>query len=222
MEKKMLSERHAMIIFEGMIKLKQGIVVFLNGTSSSGKTSISTELLKQNKISFKHLSIDDFLLRLLRDYFDFINTECSSTESADREEVQVSNDIIINPLVSLFFSTIKFMSAKGINIVVDTVNDNDERLNACLELLIDHPVLFVGVTCSKEELTRREDLRGDRQSGLAISQYDQVYCFDEYDIELNTEALRPDECANLILDFIRSNREYSAFKKINKKSVGVS
>lgn len=202
--------------------MKQGIIVFLNGTSSSGKTSISTELLNQNEISFHHLSIDDFFLRLFKDYIDFINTSCSSIESGNREIVQVSANIIIDPLASVFYSTIKFMSAKGMNVIVDTVNDNDERFNACLGLLIDHPVLFVGVACSKEELIRREELRGDREIGLAISQYDQVYCFNEYDIELNTETLRPDECANLILDYIRSNRELSAFKKLNKRSVGVS
>nr|WP_283936277.1 hypothetical protein [Paenibacillus odorifer] len=43
-----------------MIKLKQGILVYLNGTSSSGKTSISTELINQKEIPFYHLSIDDF------------------------------------------------------------------------------------------------------------------------------------------------------------------
>ncbi|MGO4543033.1 phosphotransferase-like protein [Paenibacillus sp. 2TAB19] len=78
---------------------------------------------------------------------------------------------------------------KRINVVVDTVNDSDERFNTCLSSLIDHPVLFVGVTCSKDELIRREGLRGDRERGLAISQYDKVYCSNEYDIELNTETL---------------------------------
>ncbi len=136
--------------------------------------------------------------------------------------MEVSVQIIIDSLVTLFYSTVKFMSEKGINVVVDTVNDNEERFNTCLGLLIDRPVLFVGVTCSKEELIRREKLREDRQSGLAIAQYDIVYCLNEYDIELNTETLRPNECANLILNFIRSNREYSAFKKLNKRSVGVS
>lgn len=203
-----------------MIKLKQGIIVFLNGTSSSGKTSISTELLNQNEISFRHLSIDDFFHGLFHDYIDFINTKCS--KSADGEDVEVSVQIIIDSLVTLFYSTVKFMSEKGINVVVDTVNDNEERFNTCLGLLIDRPVLFVGVTCSKEELIRREKLREDRQSGLAIAQYDIVYRLNEYDIELNTETLRPNECANLILNFIRSNREYSAFKKLNKRSVGVS
>jgi len=202
--------------------LKQGIIIFLNGTSSSGKTSISTELLNQNEISFHHLSIDDFLKRLFNDYIEFINTKCSSIESDEREDVQVSTDIIIDPLATVFYSTIKFMSAKGMNVIVDTVNDNDERFNSCLGLLIDHPVLFVGVACSKEELIRREELRGDSEIGLAISQYDKVYCFNEYDIELNTETMRPDECAHLILNFIRSNREFSAFKKLNKRSISVS
>lgn len=194
-----------------MIKLKQGIIVFLNGTSSSGKTSISTELLNQNEISFYHLSIDDFFNGLFHDYIDFINTKYA-------EDVQGPTHIIIEPLITLFYSTIKFMSVMGTNIVVDTVNDTDDRFNTFLGLLMDHPVLLVGVTCSKEELIRREKLRGDREIGLAISQYDKVYCLNEYDLELNTETLSPDECANLILNFIRSNREYSAFKKLNKRS----
>lgn len=198
-----------------MIKLKPGLIVFLNGTSSSGKTSISTELLNQNEISFYHLSIDDFYNGLFHDYIDFINTKYA-------EDVQGPTHIIIEPLITLFYSTIKFMSVMGTNIVVDTVNDTDDRFNTFLALLMDHPVLLVGVTCSKEELIRREKLRGDREIGLAISQYDKVYCLNEYDLELNTETFRPDECANMILNFIRSNREYSAFKKLNKRSVGVS
>jgi chloramphenicol 3-O phosphotransferase len=198
-----------------MIKLKQGILVFLNGTSSSGKTSISTELLNQNEISFYHLSIDDFFNGLFHDYIDFINTKYA-------DDVQGPTHIIIEPLITLFYSTINFMSVMGTNIVVDTVNDTDDRFNTFLALLMDHPVLLVGVTCSKEELIRREKLRGDREIGLAISQYDKVYCLNEYDIELNTETLRPNECANLILNFIRSHREYSAFKKLNKRSVSVS
>ncbi|MGO4274146.1 AAA family ATPase, partial [Paenibacillus sp. TAF58] len=162
--------------------MKQGIIVFLNGTSSSGKTSISSELLNQNEISFYHLSIDDFFKGYFHDYIDFINTKYA-------EDAQGPTHIIIEPLITLFISTIKFMSIMGTNIVVDTVNDTDARFNAFLDLLMDHPVLLVGVTCSKEELIRREKLRGDRELGLAISQYDKVYCINEYDIELNTETL---------------------------------
>lgn len=47
-----------------------------------------------------------------------------------------------------------------------------------------------------------------------------MYCFNEYDLEFNTEIMRSSECANEILNFIRSNKEYTAFKKLIKgKSV---
>ncbi|MHA7966742.1 phosphotransferase-like protein [Paenibacillus sp. CAU 1782] len=34
--------------------MKKGIIVLLNGTSISGKTSLSTELMKQEEIRFCH------------------------------------------------------------------------------------------------------------------------------------------------------------------------
>ncbi len=110
----------------------------------------------------------------------------------------------------------------GLNVIVDTVIDNDKRLNDYLDLLFDHPTLFIGVLCSKEELTRREQIRGDRQIGLANSQYDQIYSFNEYDLKVNTEELSPTECAEKILGFIKSGQEYSAFKKLMKREIGVS
>lgn len=165
--------------------MKQGILVFLNGTSSSGKTSISTELINQKEILFYHLSIDD-------------------------------------SIISVYYSTIKLLSEMGFNVIVDTVIDNDKRFNEFLDQFFDQPTLFIGVICSKEELIRREQTRGDRKIGLAASQFSKVYCFDEYDLEVNTEEMNPIECAEKILSFIKSNKEYSVFKKLSKRNVSVS
>ncbi|MGV2685737.1 chemotaxis protein, partial [Clostridium perfringens] len=143
-----------------------------------------------------------------------------SIETNGAEDGQLVNQILTNPLISLYYSTIKLFSAMGNNVVVDSVIGNDKWFNTCIELLSDHPVIFVVVKCSKEELARREQLRGDREVGLASLQYDNVYCFNEYDLEFNTEIMRSSECANEILNFIRSNKEYTAFKKLIKgKSV---
>jgi chloramphenicol 3-O phosphotransferase len=109
----------------------------------------------------------------------------------------------------------------GLNVIVDTVIDNDKRFNDYLDLLLDHPTLFVGVLCSKEELTRREQIRGDREIGLANSQYDKIYSFNEYDLEVNTEELSPTECADILLSFIKSDQDYSAFKKLSKREISV-
>ncbi|AVV58504.1 chemotaxis protein [Paenibacillus glucanolyticus] len=196
--------------------MKQGLIVFMNGTSSSGKTSISMELKNQKEIPFHHLSIDDFF----GNYDDFIDTKFPDIEPT--REVDDVGQILFDPIMSVYYATIKLFSEMGLNVIVDTVIDNDKRFNDYLDVLFDHPTLFVGVLCSKEELTRREQIRGDRQIGLANSQFDKVYCFNEYDLEVNTEELNPTECAEKILSFIKSDKNYSAFKKLSKRDIRVS
>ncbi|NIK76387.1 chloramphenicol 3-O phosphotransferase [Paenibacillus castaneae] len=158
----------------------------------------------------------NFINGLFHSYKDYINSTYPSIETNGAEDGQLVNQILTNPLISLYYSTIKLYSAMGNNVVVDSVIGNDKWFNTCIELLSDHPVIFVVVKCSKEELARREQLRGDRKVGLAGSQYDNVYSFNEYDLEFNTEIMRSSECANEILNFIRSNKEYTAFKKLIK------
>lgn len=129
---------------------------------------------------------------------------------------------MFDPLISMYYSTIKLFSEMGLNVIVDTVIENDKWFNECLDLFFDQPTLFIGVICSKEELIRREQTRGDRKIGLAASKFSKVYCIDEYDLEVNTEEMNPIECAEKILSFIKSNKEYSVFKKLSKRNVSVS
>ncbi len=197
--------------------MKQGIIVLMNGTSSSGKTSISIELINQKEILFHHLSIDDFF-----NFKDFINNKFPDIEPTREVDDQVVAQIMFDPIISLYYSTIKLFSEMGLNVIVDTVIENDKWFNECLDLFFDQPTLFIGVICSKEELIRREQTRGDRKIGLAASQFSKVYCFDEYDLEVNTEEMNPIECAEKILSFIKSDKEYSVFKKLSKRNVSVS
>ncbi len=195
--------------------MKQGLIVLMNGTSSSGKTSISMELMNQKEILFHHLSVDDFIK-------DFFNNKFSDIEPTREVDEQVIAQIMFNPLASMYFSTIKLFSEMGLNVIVDTVIENDKWFNECLDVFYDQPTLFVGVICSKEELIRREQARGDRHIGLASSQFSKVYSIDEYDLEVNTEEMNPTECAEKILSFMKSNEEYSVFKKLSKRNVSVS
>ncbi len=198
--------------------MKKGIIVLMNGTSSSGKTRISSELINQKEILFHHLSIDDFF----HNFNEFIDKKFPDLEPVRKVDDQVVAQIIFDPIVSMFYSTVKLFSEMGLNVIVDTVIENDKWFNECLDVFSDHPTIFIGVICSKEELIRREQLRGDRLIGLACSQFDKVYCFNEYDLEVNTEELNPVECAEKILNFIKSNKEYSVFKKLSKRNVSFS
>jgi chloramphenicol 3-O phosphotransferase len=158
----------------------------MNGTSSSGKTSISNELINQKEIPFHHLSIDDFVK-------DIFNNKFSDIEPAREVDEQVIAQIMFDPLISMYYSTIKLFSEMGLNVIVDTVIENDKWFNECLDVFFDQPTLFIGVICSKEELIR-----------------------------INTEEMNPIECAEKILSFIKSNKEYSVFKKLSKRNVSVS
>lgn len=192
--------------------------MFLNGTSSAGKTSISMELINQKEILFHHLSIDDFF----HNFNDLINNKFPDLKPVKELDNVVIGQIMFDPIISMYYATIKLFLEYGLNVIVDTVIENDKWFNDYLDVLFDYPTLFVGVICSKEELSRREQIRGDREIGLANSQYDKVYCFNEYDLEVNTEELNPTESAEKILSFIKSNKDYLAFKKLSKRDVGVS
>lgn len=198
--------------------MKQGLIVLLNGTSSAGKTSISRELINQKEILFHHLSIDDFY----HNYNDFINIKFPDLKPVRKLDDEVIGQIIFDPIISMYYATIKLFSEMGLNVIVDTVIENDKWFNDYLDVLFDYPTLFVGVICSKEELARREQIRGDRRIGLAASQFDKVYSFNEYDLEVNTEELSPTECAEKILSFMKSDQDYAAFKKLSKRGVSVS
>jgi chloramphenicol 3-O phosphotransferase len=202
--------------------MNQGIIVFLNGTSSSGKTSISNELLKQDKLKFYHLSVDEIYNGVFISYVEYLNTKYPDIKPISEEEEQKVVQILTDPMISIYYSTIKAFSTLGMNVVVDTVLDNEYWYNACLDLFNDHPVLYVGVKCSQLELQKREQLRGDRQIGLALSQYKIVHSYGEYDIELNTEELSPEECAHQIIDYIQTKNEFAAFKKLIKRHSGIS
>ncbi|OZB94098.1 chloramphenicol phosphotransferase CPT family protein [Paenibacillus sp. XY044] len=195
--------------------MKQGLIVLMNGTSSAGKTSISMELMNQKEILFHHLSVDDFIK-------DFFNHKFSDIEPTREVDEQVIAQIMFDPLISMYYSTIKLLSEMGLNVIVDTVIENDKSFNECLDLFFNQPTLFIGVICSKEELIRREQIRGDRNIGLAASQFSKVYSIDEYDLEVNTEEMNPTECAEKILSFMKSDQHYSAFKKLSKRDISGS
>ncbi len=198
--------------------MEKGTVVLLNGTSSAGKTSIAMEMMKQQKLVFHHVSVDDFF----NNYNAFIDQKFPNMEPAITLDEAVIGDIIFDPIVSMLYATVKLFSEMGLHVIVDTVIENDKWFNDCLDAFADLPVLWVGVICSREELARREQARGDRRIGLADAQFDNVYSFDEYDVEVNTEQLNPAQCATAILDVIKLEQTSSVFKQLSKRPLGVT
>lgn len=177
-----------------------GRIIFLNGTSSSGKSSIAEELLALLDGPWFHFPVDAF--------------------HAMRSKHPLPPDRLPEVLHRTwrgYHRAIAGMAAAGNDLVVDHVLSEEWRLRDCLSLWAPQDVVLVGVLCPREELERRERARGDRPPGLAARQLAQVHSHGIYDIECDTSTLSPTECARRIGEFLTRRPQPTAFERLRVK-----
>ena len=179
----------------------KGEVVFLNGTSSSGKTSLATKIQEVSEERFYHVQIDTF---------------CDMLHEKDFENDFVSTE---NSAATIMHNFILSLCKNGENVIVDTVIENyhENWLKECVELLHNMPVTFVKVNCPLHELERRELERGNRRIGQAKEQLSNMNFNDIYDLEVNTYENSIEECARTIKNKMKFDNDENAFKKLYKK-----
>jgi chloramphenicol 3-O phosphotransferase len=181
--------------------MEKGKIIFLNGTSSSGKSSLARKIQEISEEKFYHVQIDTFCDMLHDKFFDkdFVNTE--------------------NLVASIMHNFVLSLCKNGENVIVDTVieNHHENWLKECVELLHDMPITFVKVNCPLHELERRELERGDRDIGQAKGQLSNMNFNDIYDLEVNTYENSTEECARIIKNQVKSYSDRNAFRKIYNK-----
>lgn len=180
-----------------VLESQPGQIIFLNGTSSSGKSSIAEQLLLILDRPYFHMSVD--AINSLR---------------AKKKTLDLAPDELVAVLTRTragFHRAVAGMAQAGNDVIVDHVLSEEWRLLDCLAVLADYEVVFVGVHCSASELRRREIARGDREPGQAEAQLRQVHAHGVYDIECDTAAASPYECALLIKYFITRRQAPTAF-----------
>ena len=162
--------------------VRPGRVIFLNGTSSSGKSSIARELLGiLDGDPYFHLAVD-----------------AVNAMRAKKEVAEGRLDDVLRRTRLGFHRAVAGMAAGGNDRVVDHVLSEPWRLDDLLDVLDGLDVFLVGVHCPLPELERREAARGDRPPGLAAYQYARVHAHGVYDIECDSGSATPAECAALI------------------------
>ena len=184
-------------------KVEKGNIIFLNGTSSSGKTTLSKALQSKLVEPFYHISCDVF--------------DSMAPHKAD--EVLFSS--YLETSVSAMHHAIKLYSDLGINTIVDHVildlTDKGDRLLECVNLLHRYPVIFVRVNCPLYELERREKSRGDRFNGLAKWQLENIHAHNTYDITVNTYENTIEECSEQIISMLNRIEECNAFTILKER-----
>ncbi len=173
------------------VTIPPGIVVILNGASSSGKSSIVRAL--QNLLDEPYLDagLDRFLWMLPKRYLDrpLWDQVLGLAVEAGPPGHQ---------LVRGMHRAIATLSRAGLSVVADHVLVERAWVEDCVALLADLPAYLVGVRCPLEVLVAREAARRERTPGQAAAQYEVVHAGLVYDLEVDTALLSAEECAQQI------------------------
>ena len=168
-------------------------VIVLNGGSSSGKSTILQHLQVVLPDPWVAAAIDTFVDSLppsVRDAEDGI-------EFGDDGGVSIGS--AFRDLEAAWMTGMAAMAHAGARVIVDDVflggPQSQERWRAALDGL---DVLWVGVRCDPAVAAAREAARGDRAGGMAALQAEVVHRGVRYDVEVDTTAAEPLECARAI------------------------
>ena len=186
-----------------------GKIIFLNGTSSSGKAAIISALQDRLPEPYLRFSVDELIHLLPSRYF-------IDPEEDLQEELEVGLMEFYPRLISGLHYSMAALASQGVNLLVDHILQVQEWLEECVQLLSGFSVLFVGVRCDIEEAARRERVE-NRAEGLALLQSEVVHSHGIYDLEVDTCKLSSAACARIIQEFLEKDWAPSAFQKLGQQ-----
>ena len=185
------------------------MIVFLNGTSSSGKTSIAKALQERLGPEWLHSGIDHYLERVAPTFHTVTTNPDADAPgllwlmAADEDRlVDVRWGSVGARMVDGMYRAAAAYVAAGNKLIFDDVMFDDRATASMREALADASVLLVGVKCTLEEIERREAARGNRVPGSGRIQYERVHAGQSYDLEVDTSQLTTEECAVKIAEAI--------------------
>ncbi len=174
-----------------------GIIVLLNGTSSSGKSSLVAALQDRFVEPALDAGLDKFIFMLAKSALD--------THWGDILGNLTRSGRLGHQLVSAMHTSIAAIARSGLNVVADHVLVEQRWLLQCTDLFDGFRVYFVGVHCPPGVLDTREVDRKDRTLGQARAQYALVHRNCLYDIEVDTCTGSVADCAGRIEKYIAAN-----------------
>ena len=165
--------------------MEKGRIIFLNGVTSSGKTSI-VEALQARK--------DVFFYVVANDLFE---------EMVGEEYLRENYWKYLGEVIILMYHTAKLFSDMGNNVIIDGILVEREGVaphyERLCEILRGNPLYIVEVSCPPEICRQRNIARGDRYESQSEEQAAQMAKNIRYSMRVETDKLTPEECADAIL-----------------------
>ena len=208
-------------VVERIVQWIQGIeskidlpdVIFLNGPSSSGKSTLAKHLQDVLPVPYLHISMDQIIAMMpeaINDWtggkveqgfwFDFTKDE------AGHQLAHLRQGPFAKTMSSFLKEVVVLALHKGRRVIVDEICVTEGSFAAWQHILRPWRVFYVGLKASTDVLEAREKAREDRMLGSARAQHEKVHTCNTYDLELDTSVLTPSQCVEKIiaLDLFRN------------------
>ena len=176
------------------------MIIFLHGTSSSGKTSIANQILQQSRIDFVHLEMDQVF-------------------EDDPKSIQENGRTVYvhRPMWLRLECTL----AKGSNVILDGFFGSERELSYYIKPFSMAKIYVIRIYAPSEVCTIRESRRADRTHKGVAAYFHKVIesNFLGYDLLIDTSKIKPSKSATKILEFLKINPLPMAFDSKLKGSV---
>ena len=172
-----------------------GTIIYLNGPSSSGKTTLAKALQDAFSEPYLHLGIDkiiDFMPAKINNWNGGNAPLGFSWEPSLDPTGHPVYQVRSGPFAKRITRTLKdiaiLLASQHYNLIIDDVAIGAIEIEEWKQALKGFQVLYVGVVTPLEILEQREKFRGDRFLGGARGQYFKVHENVAYDLELDTHV----------------------------------
>lgn len=150
-----------------------GKILFVNGASSAGKSTLCAALQAALPEPFWHVSIDHLI----------------AARSLPHDRIR-SGEFRWKTLRPAFFDgfhrTLPALAGAGNNLIVEYIFETEAWRDDLIRLLSPFDVFSLGLHCPLAELERREKARGDRPIGDARRDFETTHALALYDLELSS------------------------------------
>ena len=205
--------------------MHQGNIIFLNGTSSSGKTLIAKTLQELLDGYYIHTGIDHYLERVPERFH--VHADGSSPSIAEgflwihADANQQVTEIRLGPaglrLLKGMYRAAAALASAGNDLIIDDVLFDPRALPEAVDALHMFNVLFVGVRCPLAVAEQRERERGDRFLGLVTAHHELVHAHKLYDLEVDTSISSEMDCALQIKQRLQYGPAPTAFLQLKAR-----
>ncbi|MBR3764874.1 MAG: AAA family ATPase [Clostridia bacterium] len=165
--------------------MKKGKIIFLNGVTSSGKTSI-VEALQDREDCYFYVVANDLFQEMVGERFL-------------RQDYWKH----LSRVIILMYHTAKLYSDMGHDVLIDGILVERPKIaphyRQMKEILQDNPLSIVEVACPLDICRARNIARGDRYENQSAEQAEIMAQGIDYALRVETDRMSPEQCAEAIV-----------------------